>query len=308
MNYFYTLRVFTVAVLSCNAAIYGQITQQRPELCGTPEFMAVPSNLMATFETLIVTPPGSTTGVKTNFFGNVKQVCPIPSSRYLVFVMSSVGSYEVIILNGKTGILVDKFEAYSPVVSPDQHWLVYRAFYSHTTQLPASEEYLLDDLTKDAAENTMPNPDWFTEGVRGKVIYPVVGDGKPFHHIGLPEEQTHSIRSDSFYWSKDSTAIIFADKVQDTLCIVLVTLDASGPKTRIHRLAGDVVKNLDSFRQMDVDSQSQSVQMRFNDFNTGEKKALTLRWSDFEAAKPEVHDKITPAVDAIMVPSRPKKN
>ena len=300
-------RIFVAAILFGNAAIYGQISQERPELCGKREFVPIPSNIMATRDTLVVTPLHAATGVKTTFFGIVEQVCPIPSDRYLIFARAATGgSYEVMVLNGHTGALIDKFRAYNPVVSPNQHWVVYQAFYSRSSD--SSDEYLLYDLTKSAVGNTMPNLSWSTEGIRGKVIYPVVADGKPFHNFGLSDEQRHGCLSDSFYWSSDSSAIVFADKVQDTESIVLVTLDQNGSKTFIHRVSSAEAKSLDYFRDMEVSADSQVVRMRFNDIISGEKKLLILHFADFEPAKLEFHPEIIPTVETIVVPYKGKEN
>ncbi len=299
-------QILTLSVLLGNAALYGQIGQQRPELCGKREFVPTPSNVLVTQEALIVSPPNSSTVVKTNFFGTIEQVCPIQSGRYLVFVQApSGGSYEIIILNGKTGAVMDRFRTYNPVVSPDQHWMVYQAFYPRGSD--PSDEYLLYDLSKNAAENTMPKPSWFTESMRGKVIYPVVADGTPFHNIGLPDEQRHGCLS-GFFWSNDSTAVVFGDRLQDSSAIILVILNPTGTKTLIHRIAPREANGLGAFTDMEVNSETKVVQVRFNDFNTNEKKLMTLHWSNFEAAKLEVHKKLTPLMDTIIVPSLPKNN
>lgn len=302
----YRPSILLTAALITSTNVYCQIPQEMHELCGKPDFVPVPSNVMAKKNNLIVRTHEPEAVVEISVNGKVEQVCPIASDRYLVFVLTSVGAYEIVIVNSMSGALIDRFYSWGPVVSPDQHWLALRGFYPRMSESP-SEEYLLYDLTKNAAENTVPKPSWSTEGVRGRVIYPAVADGRPFHHIGLPEEQTHYIWSDSFYWSSDSTAFVFADKIQDTLSIVLATLDTGGWKTSIHPLAPDEVKNLEYFREMEVNPESQSIHMRFND-GTGERKLLALRWADFVPAKLEVHPEIVPIFETIIVPALPKLN
>lgn len=292
----------TVLALSC--VLYGQITQDKPELCGKPDAVSVPRNIVASEFTLTVTLPGAATGVETTYLGRVVQVCPIASNRYLVFIDTLRSSYQIIILNGETGAVVEKFLAYNPEVSPDQHWLVWRAFYAGMSQVPASEEYLLYDLTKDAAENTVPAPTVYTQHLRGRVIYPAVAEGRPFEHMDLPEKQQHSFYSNSFYWSSDGTAIVFADRVQGLMSIVLVVLDPRGPKTFVHRVTsgevcaqgskGNILQASIMLSQAEVNANLRSVQMQFRSSDEGacSPGLLTLNWADFEPAALEDHPPI----------------
>jgi len=242
--------------------------------------------------------------VETKIYARVEQVCPIASGRYLVFGRTSANSYQVFILNGDTGGIADKFEAYDPVVSPDQHWLVRRDFYSGHSEVPFSEEYLLYDLTRDAAGNTAGTPTPYTEGMRGRVIYPVVADEKPFEHAAyaLPEQQMHVFRSNSFYWSSDSRAVLLADSVQDALSLVLLVLYPGGPKAFVHPVVPTEVceqgpeGNINKetwlmLSQGEVDAKGQIIQAHFRSLDEGDcrPKFLVLSLADFRPAAVEVH-------------------
>jgi hypothetical protein len=286
----------------------GQIQQDRPELCGRIGVTPVPRNVVAGFEpgvgpTLTVTPTASTAGVRTPLNGRVRQVCVIPSGRYLLFGDTGDDSYQVTILSGDSGSLVDQFDAYNPIVSPDQRWLIRRHFYSGHSEVPFSEEYLLYDLTKDAAGNTVGRPTPYIENMRGRVVYPAVADGAPFEHAAyaLTDNQTHVFRSKSFYWSSDGTTVLFADSVKDVLSLVLVVLDPSEPKTLVHTVApneaceqgshGDVKQSWLSLSDGEVDAKGHVVQTRFwsSDEAACRPKLLVLSWSDFVPAPIENH-------------------
>ena len=314
-------RTFQLAatVLAAGSALFGQIAQDKPELCGKSGFVPVPPNVMADSayveSTLTVTPPGAATGVKTTLYARVEQVCPIAANKYLVFGHTSVNSYEIAIVDAKTGSVLDKFGAWDPSVSPDQHWLVYRAFYSpRSYEVPYSEEYLVYDLTEDTAGNTAPNPALYTERMRGRVIYPAVAEGRPFEHNGLPANQTHTSRSNSFYWSSDGAAVLFADSLGKELSLVLTILDSSGPRTLVHSVTpseaceqgpdGNIPLAYLTLSEAELDAKQQRVQVRFasTDEEACRPKFLVLNWADFNPAAIEVHKPIVRTGIPIPVP------
>jgi hypothetical protein len=232
--------VVILAGLACTAT--AQILQNRPELCGLKAgTIPVPSGVTAAASAssfgsvLTITRSSGTSDIP--FGGHVEQVCPLAGNRLLALGQMIPGAYYTGILDLKTAKLVDGFESwFPPVISPDQRWLIMRAFYPAQSDAPFSEEYLLYDLTKGRSQNTMPSVTQYTEEMRGRVVYPAVDRGIPFEHFNLPDKETHMARSTWFYWASDSSAVLFADSVQETLSAVLVRTDSEAPKTYIHAI------------------------------------------------------------------------
>ena len=65
--------------------------------------------------------------------------------------------------------ILDIFGARDPVVSPDRHWLVYRERYPTRVEV-VWEQYLLYDLTKDAAYNAVPGATPQTAGSVKRIV------------------------------------------------------------------------------------------------------------------------------------------
>jgi hypothetical protein len=227
-------------------AAYGQIAQTHPELCGkTDGVVVLQRNITAsasgedTILTIKLTP--STVNIKMGAVDEVQQICPIAGGKLVAYgFIGGVAAYDIEIIDGSTGSVLDSFVAYSPVMSPDQRWIVYRSFYAPQSELSLSEEYLLYDLTAGPNENRIPNPETGQAEDRGRVIYPAVPNGVPFNNLGLPPEQIHHLRSTGFFWARDSKSVVFADEIGGEMSIVWVSLNPDdNPIARVHPVRFD---------------------------------------------------------------------
>lgn len=308
-KYSYLLHGVAVLCLIANSAL-GQVAQDKPELCGGGDrSVPLPADIAATpgdsgiFSTLLVTAAGSSVPAHIQVeMGSVEEVCPISPDKLLVFGNSNPAT-SIAIIDRNAAKLLDSFSAYDPVISPNQHWLVLRDFYPPQSELPASEEYLLYDLTKDKAANHLPGIDPYVEA-SGRVIYPLVPDGRPFMHAGLPKNQTHSFSSRSFFWSSDSQAIIFVDQYRDSLWAVLVNVNGSEVHTFVHRInapepceqgsqgdisAATLTLAKASFGAGQNGNRTIELQFQSSDYGACRPKELILYPSDFVEATPETH-------------------
>lgn len=166
----------------------------------------------------------SVTTIEMPAVSKVEQVCRDIAGNLLFFGRLTELSYDVYIVNPVDGAVLDTIRATTPAISPDRRWLAYRAFWPRFSELEPSEEYLLYDLTGDAASNTSSEMDSPSLSERGFVAYPRVASLAPFFHAGLPPRFTHSSRSGALHWSEDSKSLVFADSVEDELSVVLVTM------------------------------------------------------------------------------------
>ena len=91
------------------------------------------------------------------------------------------------------------------------------------SEIPITDEYLLYDLTKDAAgKRSFPGIDPSLVERYGRTIYPVTRNHVPFENHGVQPDQVHSFESTSFFWAPDSKWVVFADRLESTVSIVLV--------------------------------------------------------------------------------------
>ena len=234
----------SAALLALAIPANGQIAQDKPGLCGLPGASIPLPDGIATFSdpdlgvsTLMIARPGSPAPAALRFAsGRVDEVCPLGAGRLLIFGFNGV-CYSIAIVDRNSAKLDDSFDVYEPAVSPDRHWLLFRAFYAPQAEMEFSDEYLLYDLTKDAAGNTAPDRPPYTENLRGRVVYPAVKDGTPFEQPFLPANQMHYFPSKSFFWAPDSSAVVFADGVEKTLSIVMVQIGSGAPQAFVRPVA-----------------------------------------------------------------------
>lgn len=309
-----TKRMMRIVVVAAGfiALGFGQIPQQKPELCGrkgtiVPLPPKVSASVEATqvFSTLSLVPSGGDAPVRLPLpAAKVDEVCDIPGNRLLVFGDTIPGAYLTAIVDANTGSLVDSFNSYNPMASPNQHWIVFRDFYPPQSELRFSEEYLLYDLTKDKEANRISNSDPYVADTPGRVIYPVVDGRATFEHSGLPISQAHRFRSNSFYWAADSRAVVFADSVQGRLSIILITIDGDRLSTYVHPVsAADACEqssraNIEDadlmLSQVDLsgaaDERTGDLMFRSSDSGACRPKGITLHFEDFRPAQVESHE------------------
>lgn len=128
-------------------------------------------------------------------------------------------------MDARKPALLDSFYAYTPTLSPDRRWLIFRRFYpSHGVN--ASEQYFLYDAESERERGIDRGNDVSIADPAGILVYPRHPNGKPGDNIDLPLEMTHRFRTTEFYWAPDSSAVAFADSVDKNLSIVLVTSGA----------------------------------------------------------------------------------
>lgn len=155
--------------------------------------------------------------------------CPDVRGRDLMFASGQAGLVDVVIVNANPNWSVsDEFLAYDPVVSPDRRWVVFRRFYPADRVRTVSEEYSIYDLTKSRDGNRRRDVDGNL--VAGLPLYPLDktprnGPSENAKAMEFALHTQHLFGSYSFYWSKDSRYLVFADRQDLRYIIVLVTFD-----------------------------------------------------------------------------------
>jgi len=288
----------------------GQIAQDHPELCGNEtRIVPVPGSLSAAIDrsngvaVLTLQMTGSAHAVKLpGVQQEIREVCPISGNRLIVF-----GWYQTIhvitVIDQTSGTVVDSFMAYDAVMSPDQHWLVMRGFYPLHPQVTPSEVYLLYDLSQSAAANRHGLTP-YTADIPGWVVYPVVPKNAPIDPADVPDSEEHRFRSRTFQWSADSHSAVFADSMQDTLSIIVVTLGYDKIHTYVHPVsksevcmgaaasAGTSDLTLAHAEVSTLPVSSLVVHAEFSSLDSGTpciSTQLNLHLHDFQAARTEVY-------------------
>lgn len=241
MKNVYTSALFKAVALALGFVLagFGQIAQDHPEICGRRgAVLPVPPGITAISDRsqgitqLSLTIGDSVTKLQLSAVG-IEQVCTLPQDRLLV-VGETGGAYRLTIIGRQTGAVLDSFYAWDPVMSPDQHWLIMRKFYPVHMGVPFTEEYLLYNLNKNRSGNRLSGITQDDGMEVGTTVYPLGLTNSPGDNTNVPEDQAHKFYSDSFYWAPDSKAVVFADNLNGTLSVVLVTINGDSTKTFVH--------------------------------------------------------------------------
>jgi len=273
-----------------------QIAQNQPELCGRPNAsIPLPPRISAG-------PSGTHTAltigldnrdVTTELWGvqTVQQVCPLDGKRLLLFTTKGGGDATIFIMSQTTGAMLDSFLVQTPAVSPDQHWLAMRDWIIPSSRIPVTDQYLLYDLTKDAAANRQyPGVAPGTALRYGRTMYPVVHNHVPFENHGVRAEQLHSFGGRSFYWSADSQYVVFTDRFGDELNLVLVKVGEKDLTALVHSLSDATLCGALAAASVTVPRYGVlEVQATFTGGSPQCITVLTLHDEDFQPAKEEVY-------------------
>jgi len=228
--------LFALFSTVCMCPISGQIEQSHPQYCGIPGGVSPPlPDISATVDqregrtTLYIGRDSAAVGIPLvgSPISEIAEVCPLPDGRLVVFGDMG-GAVAVNIVDKTKASVVDLFWAYYPVISPNQRWIAYLKFYPlHGVE--GSNQRMIYDLTRTPTQNRPDEEPNDTIDV-GRVIFPPGHQNFPGSNTQLPENSRH-LGGNRLYWSSDSRAIVFEDRVADGSWIVLITLDEKGTPT-----------------------------------------------------------------------------
>ncbi len=236
--------VCTLKLIACACAL-AQIPQDQPRRCGRADeqptlpagtsFVPNP-NAELTLRLL----NGELKTIDLEPAEAVLQVCQLTDHRLVVFGAIGGGDGPAVwILSQIDGRKIDMFGARNAILSPDQHWVVFRRYYPRTAEI-MTDDYLLYDLTKGPSQNEMPSEPPGAPNPPGRQIYPATVGHVPVNGALLEPAQVHTFAADSFYWSPDSRHVVFADRVEksgtETTSVVVVEVGEKDLTTYVHPL------------------------------------------------------------------------
>ncbi|HEY1339910.1 MAG TPA: hypothetical protein VGF59_20500 [Bryobacteraceae bacterium] len=275
--------------------LLGQIAQDRPDLCGTPDrIVPVPPNLAAfPFDggiDLSIPLTGRTVDFRMGAVDAIQQICPLGNGRLLVFGrFNDPNGLAVYLIDAVKGVRLDRFSVRNPAVSPDQHWMALREYFPAFMESVPSEQYRLYDLTKDAAGNRFPGVNYAYVAGTGRTMYPATAKHLPFEHGSVPPQETHSFEGGSFAWAADSKALVFFDRTPQRLAAVLVTIGEDDLTTYLHPLPDETCPVSISRAEFTPSQSNAPPGVRIEFVGC---PPLVLRSSEFKLAPIEVHNPI----------------
>lgn len=302
------MKLIFLSLISAVFPLLGEIAQSHPEFCGIPGGInpRVPPDVSGTVtdgKAVLYIRRGTTEavvplmlGTLHSYISEISEVCPLADGRLVVFGEAMWGT-NVYVVDPTKAVLLDSFTTYSPVLSPDQHWIAYAKFYP--IRVEGSSEYMIYDLTSTPTENRPPGVGGPIDV--GRVIFPPGHENFFGSNIDLPEGLRH-LGGGSLYWAPDSRAILFEDRTPSDAGIVLVTIDEKGtPSAFRHRLTTSEICGRDapagsSYRwkldRVDIGPKTAGSRAILVDLSAigGDRctpHVLQLRMEDFKTAKVE---------------------
>jgi len=168
------------------------------------------------------------------------------NSRQIVAIGWINGSLAsaVAVFDRSSGLLVDRFWAYAPSLSPDGHHIAFARFYpSHGIDV-WEDQYRVYDLTRapeanrPAARAAVPGagdaPDPLVDV--GAAVYPIKPAELNRDFADIPAGRAHE-RASAFFWSADSSLLGFVDAQAGHASLVVATVPLSGPVSDQTRVA-----------------------------------------------------------------------
>jgi hypothetical protein len=236
------MKLVLLSLLSMGFPLLGQIAQSHPEFCGIPGGINPPlPNVSVTIDfgntAFLIGSEDKhgislTVGDLPSAMHEATEVCPLSDGRLVLF--GDYGGTEVFIIDPHSRSLIDSFRGFAPVISPDQHWIVYIKPYP-LHGVVGSDQEMLYDLNKTPADNRLGGDKWSP----GRVIFPPGHDNWPGSNMNLPHA-IHHIAGSPFYWAADSRAILFWDGAYTDAGLVLVSLGPRGEASALrHKLTDE---------------------------------------------------------------------
>lgn len=303
-------KLLLAGCISCLAAI-GQNTRGS---CAPDSLIEMPSNVSVFAD---ATPPiihiqngAKSVDLTVPTVGKLRQACRLANGR-LMLVGDEYGVAIIVIVAPIEAAIIDQFWSYSPELSPDRRWIALRRFYApHGNAIGLTEQYFVYDTQKTARENH--HPEYGTTlsemDAVGQEIYPI--EEPAFPNANLPEDELHFIRSPAFFWSPDSTALVFADWHQNRFSIVLTVIRDTQTKTYLHSVSyADVCGSNNEKVDLSISdarvrrhsSGELEIIAEFHTYPACQTKPLRLTLDDFSPAPPEKHQPLPEKRKAIMI-------
>lgn len=145
----------------------------------------------------------------------------LTTSGILVVVGRVLANTNIVTLvDLRAGRLRDAFFCYNPKVSPDGRFVAYvKVFPAHFAK-GVSAIYVLYDLGESPAGNRPQGVSIENRIDVGRAFFPIGSRNRPGDNLNVDPVESHTMASESFYWSADSRGLAFADRAEERNWIV----------------------------------------------------------------------------------------
>jgi hypothetical protein len=181
----------------------------------------------------------------TNSPDQVDEVDVIGKSRAVIFGRIAQNAVLVNLISLPIGSVLDNFMCFWPSLSPDHHFLAYvKYFPGHPGPVDITNEYIVYDLTKTAAENRMSVRKGTAYDV-GLPIYPPGATNAANEFVAPDALSAHVMVSDGLFWLDETDTVCFVDRwrAADSLIVADVSRGVRHTNVTAHKL--DVTRMVD---------------------------------------------------------------
>ena len=134
----------------------------------------------------------------------------------------------VVVVDLRSRKIIDKFYCYAPALSPDKRFLAYIKFFPAHFVQGASDVYLVYDFQKSPAENRTMGVSMNDIQNVGQPIYPRESKNQTGDNTDRPDSEIHMLESGALFWAPEQDRLVFADRFQGRLSLIMASFSKSG--------------------------------------------------------------------------------
>jgi len=197
-----------------------------------------PQNYFTDPDKLIVSTPSETSTISLpGDIGQVDSISRLGDSQVAVLGMVNGSVSEVVVVNWKTGLIVDEFLCYLPAVSPDGQKIAFIKFYPpHGNEFPPTDHFMVYEPAKGPGSNRPIDVATRDHINVGTTIYPPNERNHESDNVGRFAGETYAAAS-RLYWTVNGKSLLFGVRSGTEFSIVWVTFPSTGsPEVKIDDL------------------------------------------------------------------------
>jgi hypothetical protein len=183
----------------------------------------------------------------------------------------------VTIVDTRTWRPIDSFFCFRPAISPDKRFLVFEKVYPAHFQANISSLYLIYDIKATPEANRNQGIPVENRIDVGRPIFPPGAQNMPGDNINVPLEKQHMMASNKFYWSKDSSRVMFADSAGGENALISVDISEWPKKLSVHTTPLETDKIVDEKKCQDFEGRLEKA-FHVIDITPKNDKTIELRF------------------------------
>jgi hypothetical protein len=134
----------------------------------------------------------------------------------------------VVVVDLRSRKILDKFYCYAPALSPNKRFLAYIKFFPAHFVQGVTDLYLVYDFQKSPVENRTVGVSMSDIQNVGQPIYPPESRNQTADNTDRPESDIHMLESGALFWAPKEDRLVFADRFQGRLSLIMASFSKSG--------------------------------------------------------------------------------